>query len=290
VRPTGAPEPAARQEHRPLDGVGAAAGAGLLLAGLTELSGRGAGPVIGALLVVAGSALGLWVLRRLLPPGTLRARRGLPATILMRGLLTFTFFGADAYVTLTLTTVRHHTPVLASLAVTGATLAWTAGAWIQVRMSTRWPGRRLVRTGLTVILIAIGGMALVLLPEVPVAVGIAAWTVGGLGMGLCYAPISLMMLREAPPGREGWASASLNLTDVLGSAIGIGVGGAAVAASVRAGQPVALGVAVAFGVTAAVGLAALVGVIRRLPLGVLATADGDGDELDEAPAAPSLVP
>jgi MFS family permease len=186
--------------------------------------------------------------------------------------------------------VRHHTPVLASLAVTGATLAWTAGAWIQVRMSTRWPGRRLVRTGLTVILIAIGGMALVLLPQVPVAVGIAAWTVGGLGMGLCYAPISLMMLREAPPGREGWASASLNLTDVLGSAIGIGVGGAAVAASVRAGQPVALGVAVAFAVTAAVGLAALAGVIRRLPLGVLATADDGGDELDEAAAAPSLVP
>ena len=65
-------------------------------------------------------------------------------------------------------------------------------------------------------------------------------------MGLAYAPISLLMLAQAPPGREGWASASLNLTDVLGTAIGIGVGGAAVAAAVRTGRPVAAGVAIAF--------------------------------------------
>ncbi len=75
----------------------------------------------------------------------------------------------------------------------------------------------------------------------PVAVGIAAWTVAGFGMGLAYAPISLIMLREAPPGREGWASASLNLTDVLGTAVGIGVGGAAVAATVRGGQSAGAG-------------------------------------------------
>ncbi len=56
----------------------------------------------------------------------MRARPGLPATILSRGLLTFAFFGADAYVTLTMTTVRHHSPALAGVAVTGSTLGWTA--------------------------------------------------------------------------------------------------------------------------------------------------------------------
>jgi hypothetical protein len=85
--------------------------------------------------------------------------------------------------------------------------------------------------GLVIILVGIAGMVLMLQPAVPVAEGLAAWTVAGLGMGLAYAPLSLMMLREAPPGQEGRASASLNLADVLGTAIGIGVGGAAVAAA-----------------------------------------------------------
>ena len=259
-------------EHRAVDGLGVAAGAAIFLGGLTELSGSGAGPVIGAVLVVAGCGIGIPVLRRLLPAGTLRARPGLPATILSRGVLTFAFFGADAYVTLTITTVRHHSPGLAGVAVTGATLGWTAGSWVQARLSERWEGRRLVRTGLAVVLAGLAAMALVLSPSVPVAVGLAAWTVAGAGMGLSYAPISLMMLREAPAGREGWASASLNLADVLGTAIGIGIGGAAVAAAVRGGRPVAAGVAIAFAVAAAAAVAGLA-VTRRLPVGHLPPAD-----------------
>jgi MFS family permease len=152
----------------------------------------------------------------------------------------------------------------AGIAVTGATVAWTAGAWVQARLSESWEGRRLVRTGLVVILAGIAGMALVLRPDVPVAVGLAAWAVAGLGMGLAYAPISLMMLQKAPPGQEGRVSASLNLADVLGDAIGIGVGGAAVAAAV--GRDLGLGIVAAFCAAAAVGVAALA-VTRRLPSG-----------------------
>jgi MFS family permease len=259
------PRAAGASEHRLADGVGTAAGAGLFLAGLTQLSGGGlAGPGLGALLIVAGAGLGIARLRRLLPAGTLRARRGLPATILARGVLTFAFFGADAYVTLTVTTVRQHSPALAGLAVTGSTLGWTAGAWIQARLSQRWAGRRLVATGLVLVLAGQAGMALVLLPAVPVAAGIAAWTAAGIGMGLAYAPISLLMLAQAPPGREGWASASLNLMDVLGTAIGIGIGGAAVAGAVRTGRPVAAGVAIAFAVAMAAAVAGLA-VTRALP-------------------------
>jgi len=253
-----------------VDGFRTAAGATMVLAGLTVAAGTGAGPgrlvaiLGGVALIAAGAAAGLPALRRLVPPGTLTARAGLPATILSRGLLTFTFFGADAYVTLAVTAVRHRTPVVASIAVTGATVAWTAGAWIQARLSESWEGRRLVRSGLAVVLVGIAGMVLVLLPGVPVAEGLAAWSVAGLGMGLAYAPISLMMLQKAPPGQEGRVSASLNLADVLGTAIGIGVGGAAVAAA--AGRDLSAGITVAFCAAAAVGLVALV-VTRRLPPG-----------------------
>jgi MFS family permease len=258
-------------EHRLTDGIAVAAGAAMILAGLTLAAGSAAGVgsaagavAAGAGLLAAGAVIGLPALRRLVPAGTLTARRGLPATILSRGLLTFTFFGADAYVTLSITEIRHRSPVVAGITVTGATLTWTAGAWLQARLSERWEARRLVRIGLVIVLAGIAGMMLVLQPRVPVAAGLAAWTVAGLGMGLAYAPLSLLMLREAPPGREGWASASLNLTDVLGTAIGVGIGGAAVAAAT--GRSLHLGVMVAFSIAAAVGIAALV-LTRRLPAG-----------------------
>jgi MFS family permease len=258
------PPPASQaREHRLTDGLRTAAGAAMLLAGLSLAAGSGA-ILAGLALIAGGGIAGLPALRRLVPPGTLTGRPGLPATIASRGLLTFTFFGADAYVTLAVTAVRHRSPVVAGLAVTGATVAWTAGAWVQARLSNIWEGRRLVRTGLVIILAGIAGMVLVLQPAVPVAVGLVAWTIAGLGMGLAYAPISLMMLQKAPPGREGWASASLNLADVLGTAIGIGVGGAAVAAG--AGRNLHQGLTAAFAVTAAVAVVALV-LTRRLPAG-----------------------
>jgi MFS family permease len=259
----GPPDSGQTGEHRLIDGIAVAAGATMILAGLSLAVGSGAIPA-GLALILAGGAVGLPALRRLVPPGTLTARPGLPATILTRGLLTFTFFGADAYVTLTITVERHRSPVVASIAVTGATLAWTAGAWMQARLSDTWEGRRLVRAGLVIVLVGIAGMVLVLQPWVPVVVGLAAWTVAGLGMGLAYAPTSLMMLRVAPPGREGRASASLNLADVLGTAIGIGVGGAAVAAG--ANGNLRLGVTAAFAIMAAMGVLTLV-VTRRLPPG-----------------------
>jgi len=257
----GPPDSGRAAEHRLTDAIRTAVGATLILAGLTAAAGSGA-LLAGGGLIAAGAAVGLPALRRLVPAGTFAACRGLPATIASRALLTFAFFGADAYVTLSITAVRHRSPLVAGIAVTGATLGWTAGAWVQARLSETWEGRSLVRAGLLIVLAGIAGMVVMLQPGVPVAAGLAAWTVAGLGMGLAYAPISLLMLREAPPGREGRASASLNLADVLGTAIGIGAGGAAVAAD----ESLYSGVTAAFAMAAAVAVIALA-VTRRLPPG-----------------------
>lgn len=250
-------------EHRVVDAVRTCGGIALLLAGLT-IGFRPSRVLAASGFVAAGAIIAVPALRRLVPPGTLTARRGLPATVLTRGLLTFAFFGADSYVTLSITALRHNSPLVAGLAVTGATVAWTAGAWTQARLSDAWQARRLIRTGLVTILAGIAGMSAMLLPEVPVAEGIAAWTVAGFGMGLAYSPILLLVLLQAPAGREGRESASLNLADVLGTAAGIGAGGAAVSASAPGSLP--LGLAAAFGIAAAVGFVALLNV-RRLPAG-----------------------
>jgi MFS family permease len=246
-------------EHRLVDSVRAAAGTGLVLVGIT--SDR---PVVAAVLVVAGAVVLVPGLRRLVPAGTFSARPGLPATVLSRGLLTFAFFGADAFVTLAVVTVRHHGVGLAGLAVTGSTLGWTAGSWVQARLDGRAEGRRLVRLGLVCVLVGVTAMVAVLRPGVPVVVAVVAWTVAGLGMGLAYAPTSLMMLRAAPEGREGWASASLSLADVLGSALGAGLGGAAISLAGTGHWSLATGVAVAFAVPGAVAVVGLA-VSARLP-------------------------
>ncbi|MHB8504182.1 MAG: MFS transporter [Acidimicrobiales bacterium] len=251
---------------------GVVLGAGGLLATLT------AGDLIA---VVPGVAVGggvlVWCLRRLTPEGTLTVRRGLPATVASRGLITACFYAADAYVPYEVTTVRHSPTFLTGLVLTAATVTWTAGSWIQARTVQRVGPRRLIRLGEALVVLAIGAMVAVLLPGVPPPVAIPAWGLAGLGMGIAYAPLSLATLDRAGPGEEGAATSSLQLCDVLGTALGTGVAGALVAASVHGlhlGAPT--GVALAFAVGAAVGLVAIVAG-SRLPERLLAGGAGPAD-------------
>ncbi|HEX9439105.1 MAG TPA: MFS transporter, partial [Roseiflexaceae bacterium] len=97
---------------------------------------------------------------------------------------------------------------------------------------------RLVIAGLLLIAVGIAGAAVVLAPTVPVALALVAWGVAGLGMGIAFSTISLAVLESAPPGHEGTASASMQLTNVLGVALGTGVGGVIIGyASAQNGTP-----------------------------------------------------
>lgn len=264
------PEPgdgAAARRRLPL-ALAVAAGAGLMLAGLSAAADR---PLEAVGLLVGGLAIGLPAFVRLVPPGTLRARPVLPAAVLLRGLLTFTFAGGEAYVPLALIVVRGTSAAEAGIAFTAATFTWTSGAWLQARLIGRVGAGRLVRTGFAVLLVGLVTTAIVLLPGVPLLVGIVGWAIAGFGMGLAYAPLTVTVLREAPPGGEGAASAGLQLADILGTALGAGTGGAMIAifagadaAAVDPGQ-VATGLAAAFAVEIAVGLVglALCGRLRR---------------------------
>ena len=242
---TGAEE---RARARWQDAVLASAGVGLFLGGLTSHR------LIGALAVIAGVVVGLPALRRLVPPGTLTGRPGLPAAILSRGLLTFLFFGVDSYVPLAVQDVRHRSPALTGFVITAAALLWAGGSWAQAHLSTTVEPRRLVRTGTALVLVGVAGVTLALRGDVPVAMFVVAWGVAGLGMGLAYGPITLLVLRDAASGQEGAASASLTFFDTLGWAVGAGLAGAVIAASDALGHGLGSGVAVAFAVAATGGV------------------------------------
>jgi MFS family permease len=242
---------AARRGRLPL-ALAVALGAGLLTIGLT--TGQPAATVgrsaVGIVILVAA-------LRRLTPPGTLVARPVLPAAVLLRGVLTCAFFGVDAFVALTLVGWRGISATEAGIALTAATIAWTAGAWIQARGATRWPTYRFVQAGFVVVLLGITGMLLALHRDVSWLVAIPTFGTAGLGMGLAYSPLALIVLREASVETQGVSTSALSLTDSVGTALGTGITGAIVAASVRATDEPALGLAVAFIVAIGIGLVGL---------------------------------
>lgn len=222
-------------------------GAGLVTTGLAEGS-----PALLVGLVVVGLAVLLPAFRRLTPPGTLRLAPGIPSAVVLRGLLTFAFFAIDAYVSLALVEVRGLSATQAGIALTAATLSWTAGSWIQARVSRRLGPERLASAGFVVVATGIGLTTLVLHPAVPAWFAAPAFAVAGLGMGLSYSQFAVIVLRDAAHVSHGVTTAGLSLSDALGTALGVGVAGAVIAAAPRLGLPLAGGLAIAFGLGGAV--------------------------------------
>jgi MFS family permease len=276
--PSDAEAGAPRDDDRVRDAVVLVAGAALVLGGLGAHQ-----PALAAALVVVGGLLGAWAFVRLVPEGTLSLHPGLPAAIAVRGILTFAFFGTDAYVSLAVTEAHGAPTWVAGLALTGATLSWTTGAWVQQRLVVRRGPRWLVRRGFAVIAVGIAAMT-VALGSVPVGAVVVAWTIGGLGMGLSYAPISVTVLGTAAPGQEGRASASLQLTDVLGVSLGTGLAGVFVALGEGRDWATSSSLTIAFLVTLAVAVGGVVAAGRlpsRLP-GVDAPTQQDAGAVADA--------
>lgn len=172
----------------------------------------------------AGAVLLAVSLPRLLPRGTLRLRRGLPAVVAFRGLLAGAFFGADAFIPLMLSEVHGFRPSLAGLPLTVAALGWTTGAWWQGRRAT---GERhqFIRAGFAFVALAVVGMAIIALPGVNGWLAAPVWILGGLGMGLAMPTISVLTMKYAPAGEQGFASSALQISDVLCGSVCIGVAG-----------------------------------------------------------------
>ena len=224
------PEAGGREGRVPVaDALRLTAGSALALGGLA------AGHVVAAVVGTAGAAWAWPALRRLLPEGALRARRGMPAAVAVRGLTSFAFFGAEAFLPLALTSFHDVGTAGAGLALAGSAVTWAAGSWTQARWGAVWGHRRTVAAGLVLVTAGVAGLALLLVPGAPTALAPVAWSTAGFGMGLVFTAASLVVLEDAPAHQVGTASAALTLADVLGMALGTGLGGAALGLAVSSG-------------------------------------------------------
>lgn len=180
--------------------------------------------------VVLSGAVSLLLLPRLLPPGALRLARGLPTVVVLRGMYSGAFFGAETFVPLMLVRERGLSPTQAGLALTGGAVGWAVGSWLQSRPWMPLPRHLLLGGGGLLMGLSVLGMTVTTRPDVSPWVALPVWALGGAGMGLAMASTSVLVLRLSATGQQGRNSAALQIGDGFGSVLGIGGAGAVFAA------------------------------------------------------------
>lgn len=223
-----------------------------------DLAGRNE-TIGGHLLAGLGVVATLAALRPLLPSGTLRLARGLPAVIAMRGVLSSGYLAAEIYVPYLLQARYDLPPWQAGLALTGSALSWAAAAQVQGRLGARLSHVRAFGIGSLLLTAGIAGQFVIAaLHPAPWLVALC-WMSAGAGMGLAFPRTSVAVLGASAEDERGRNSAALTMCDTVAGATSIAITGVLFAA---ADGPAANGFVVVFGFCAACA-AVGVGVARR---------------------------
>lgn len=218
---------------RVVPAVGAAFGLTLVQAGLLRAGGMSV--TMAVVMVIVGLAILIPSAMPLIPPHTLRLGRGLPTTIAMRGVLSGTFFAAEAFLPLALVQERGVSVTLAGLILGISALGWVTGSWIQSRIPGEGDRARVVQLGCGVVAFSLVTLPLCLMPGISPLVCGVSWLIGSIGMGLSFPSIAVQMMRLSPPEEQGVNSSALQICDAILSAIGLGIAGSIHAAAVSAG-------------------------------------------------------
>lgn len=200
------------------------AAAAALGVGLLQYAGSRA-DLLGLGVAVVALALMVPTVPKLLPPGTIVLRRGLPTVVALRGIYAGAFFGTETFLPLLLVSERGLSSTLAGLSLTGGALGWATGSWYQGRNRTVAPRYLLVRAGGVFVAFAICLVALTLVPAVPAFAVMLGWVVGAFGMGIATASMSVLLFQLSPVADHGANSAALQVSDALFTATFVGLAG-----------------------------------------------------------------
>ena len=248
-------------------GVVAAAGLFAFQAGVLQLSTAGfAVAGLGAVAVVLAS-------RRLLPPGSLRFRRGLPSSVMMRGLLAGAFASAEVFVPLALTETRGITVTAAGLILATSAVMWSGGSFVQSRLPGDEDRSRAVRLGALIVTVGILTLPLAVGSVLPPWIAAMSWAIAAFGMGLAVPSISVQVMRLSPPAALGANSSAIQIVDALMVTLAVSVAGLGHAAAVASGGATSMTYALLWVGSALLALATLLLAdrMRPTPTGALAS-------------------
>ena len=187
-------------------------------------------PTIVAIATV-GIALLISSVPRLMPPGVLTLRPGLPAVMWVRATQAGSFFIMESFLPLILTTQRGFDLVRAGLVLTVGSIGWTFGSWLQAR-----PWLPLRRDQIIIVgaIQAIIGSAIVMAftawPGMPTIVALIGFIIAGNGMGFTVTSTSLATMTLSAPAELGRNTSSVQVSEGLGNALLVGAAGAVFAA------------------------------------------------------------
>jgi MFS family permease len=223
-------------------------------------------PLAAAAAVLAASVVVLVVaLRPLLPRGALVAAAGVPALVLLRGLVGAAFLGSDVYLPYMLSAQYGFAPAASGITLTLGAVAWAAASWAQGRLGDRVAQRTGIRVGIVLVLVGVLSAGASALAHLHPAVVITGWALAGAGMGFMYPRFSVLVLRWSRDDEKGFNSSALTIADSSGSAIALAVTGAAFLQLGGADEPIAF--VACFAVAAVVALTALLVSGRGAPRG-----------------------
>ena len=177
-------------------------------------------------LVLAGAILLLVSLPNLMPVRFFRFGAGLPAVIVVRGLIAGAFFGAEAFIPLMLVEQRGLSLVLSGAVLTVGSVGWTTGSWLQARPRLRLRRDRIITIGAALVTL---GLALAAVtasrPDVWVGLIGLSCVLAGLGMGLAFSSTSVAAMSLSPVSEQGRNSSSLALGEALGGSLLVALSG-----------------------------------------------------------------
>lgn len=166
-----------------------------------------------------GFVLSIFTLPRLLPKGTFKLERGIPALVMTRLLMMGAVTGAEVVMPLLLQRIHGWSANTASLAVTIATLSWASGAFIQSQFKNRRIRLLLPKIGSCMIVVGLAPLSILLNPSLPKWPVFIAWLLSGIGVGFTHSTISDLTLGSTDPSMHGRASSWLQVADSAGAAV-----------------------------------------------------------------------
>jgi MFS family permease len=190
---------------------------------------------LGILEALAGLVVLVLAARVLLPAGALRFARGLPSSVMMRGIVAAAFFSAEVFVPLALVEIRGTSTTIAGLILASSSVVWSVGSYLQSRLPGQQDRAPAVRVGAGIITLGLATLPLVLLTDLPPWIAVLSWALGALGMGLTVPSVSVQVMRLSPAEQQGVNASAIQIVDAVGVVVAVSILGIIHAAAVDGG-------------------------------------------------------